>query len=472
MVAGDFSHLLLPVGVFAGAMVSGFTGFAFSAVAGAVLLHALPPGEAVPLMMVCSVLVQAIGLVSLWRHVEWRASATLVAGGLLGLPPALYVLLSADPTLFRVGFGVFLAAYAGYMLARPAVRLFQRRQGWRYDATVGLAGGLVGGLTAMPGAVLTIWCDLRGLAKERQRGLVQPYIAAMQIAALALLAMGGKLPEALIGNLLSAIAPLAAGALVGLALFGRVNDVLFRRLLLGVLLISGLAYVIPGASEPMPRNARVPTEARPTSIAIDPSGRFAYVANIKSNNISAYRIDGASGTLHPVAGSPFAAGLQPFSVALAPSGAYAVVANQFSNNLSVYQVDDQSGALRPVAGSPFPAGTRPFTVTLDPSGRFAYVANMGSSDVSAYRFDARSGALTPLAGSPFKTGRGAISVSVDPAGRFAYVANMFSNDISAYRIDRASGALTRRAVCRAHHAGLGFRGFRRPVPLRGAPRLA
>ena len=39
-------------------------GFAFSAVAGAVLLHVLPPAEAVPLMMACSIVTQAISLVA------------------------------------------------------------------------------------------------------------------------------------------------------------------------------------------------------------------------------------------------------------------------------------------------------------------------------------------------------------------------------------------------------------------------
>src|SRR5262249_38469173 len=109
-------ELLMALGVFAGAVVSGFTGFAFSAVAGAVLLHALPPSEAVPLMMICSVLVQSVCLVSLRRHIQWRGSLMLVAGGVFGLPPALYVLLHADPTSFRIGFGLFLSAYAGLML--------------------------------------------------------------------------------------------------------------------------------------------------------------------------------------------------------------------------------------------------------------------------------------------------------------------------------------------------------------------
>jgi uncharacterized membrane protein YfcA len=242
-VPGDLPQLFIALGIFAGAIVSGFTGFAFSAVAGAVLLHVLPPREAVPLMMVCSVLVQSMSLVSLRRHIEWRGSLKLILGGLAGLPPALYVLLHADPTLFRIGFGVFLAAYAAYMLLRPAVRPFRNVAAARYDALVGLAGGLVGGLTAMPGAIPTIWCDLRGLAKECQRGVVQPYITAMQIAALAFLAAELGIPATLSGEVLRSLAPLGAGTLIGLAMFGRMSDGQFRRVLLSVLLVCGLVYV-------------------------------------------------------------------------------------------------------------------------------------------------------------------------------------------------------------------------------------
>ena len=59
------SLLVVSAAVFAGALVSGFIGFAFSAVAGAMLLHVLPATEAVPLMMACSIVTQAISLVAL-----------------------------------------------------------------------------------------------------------------------------------------------------------------------------------------------------------------------------------------------------------------------------------------------------------------------------------------------------------------------------------------------------------------------
>ena len=243
-MAGDLSAVLVAAGIFAGALVSGFTGFAFSGVAGALLLHVLAPAEAVPLMMVCSLVVQAASLVALRRHIAWRASAGLVAGGLLGMPLALYALLHAAPAALRTGFGVFLATYACYMLLRPRLRLFENARGAAPDAVVGFLGGLVGGLTAMPGAIPTIWCDLRGIAKDRQRGFVQPYIAVMQVAALGLLAVQHGLPEALLGNVLFSLAPLAGGAVAGLALFGKVSDSIFRRALLCMLLASGVGYIV------------------------------------------------------------------------------------------------------------------------------------------------------------------------------------------------------------------------------------
>ena len=49
----------------------------------------------------------------------------------------------------------------------------------------------------------------------------------------------------------------------------------------------------------------------PSAVAVDPTGKFAYVGNDGSNNISAYAIDANTGALTPVTGSPFSAGLNP-----------------------------------------------------------------------------------------------------------------------------------------------------------------
>jgi uncharacterized protein len=237
------AFLVLSVGVFAGALVSGFAGFAFSAVAGATLLHVLPPGEAVPLMMMCSIAVQGASLVVLRRTMKWQGSAVFIIGGALGIPLALYLLQHVDTQTFRIGFGCFLALYSIHMLFRPAAIYLRQVGNWRYAAAVGFAGGLVGGMTAMPGALPTMWCDLHGMPKEQQRGLVQPFIAAMQIFALALMLWQHSLPAKLLTDAAFCLPGLAAGTAAGLALFGRLNDVAFRRGILGVLFFAGLALV-------------------------------------------------------------------------------------------------------------------------------------------------------------------------------------------------------------------------------------
>jgi uncharacterized membrane protein YfcA len=238
------SFLLVSAGIFAGAVVSGLMGFAFSAVAGAVLLHVLPPTEAVPLMMACSVITQSVSLVALRGSLQWRGGAGLIAGGALGLLPALYLLYHVDAKIIRVGFGVFLVAYAAWMLLRPRTECLRAAANRLRDTAVGFGGGLIGGLTAMPGAVPTIWCDLRGLPKDQSRGLVQPYIAAMQLFALALMLSRNALPAEALINVTLALPALAAGAILGIVLFRRVSDGSFRTVVLGVLAFAGVALVV------------------------------------------------------------------------------------------------------------------------------------------------------------------------------------------------------------------------------------
>jgi uncharacterized protein len=111
-----------------------------------------------------------------------------------------------------------------YMLFRPAVTLVRQAQSRRRDAIVGFAGGFVGGLTAMPGALPTIWCDLRGLPKNQQRGLVQPFIAAMQMVALLLMMSRSTLPTGMLNDFMIALPALLAGTAAGIVMFGRVNE--------------------------------------------------------------------------------------------------------------------------------------------------------------------------------------------------------------------------------------------------------
>ncbi|HEU4645661.1 MAG TPA: beta-propeller fold lactonase family protein, partial [Burkholderiales bacterium] len=98
-------------------------------------------------------------------------------------------------------------------------------------------------------------------------------------------------------------------------------------------------------------------------------------------------------------------------------------------------IDGATGALSEIAGSPFAGGGQ---LAVDPTGKFAYVATGGN--VSAYTINATTGALTGI--GAFAAGASPYRVAVDPSGQFAYAVNRGGNDISAYSIDPVTGALT------------------------------
>jgi uncharacterized membrane protein YfcA len=187
--------------------------------------------------------VQATNLVALRKNIRWKESLVLILGGLLGVPIAVWLLQTMDARTFREGFGLAVAIYAGYMLFRPSLT-YLRHMNQSRNALVGFCGGLVGGLTAMPGALPTIWCDMHGVPKNQQRGLVQPFIAAMQIFALAVLLAQRNLSSQLAVDLALSIPALLFGSALGLFAFRNVNESTFRRIILAILLSSGVLLIV------------------------------------------------------------------------------------------------------------------------------------------------------------------------------------------------------------------------------------
>jgi DNA-binding beta-propeller fold protein YncE len=217
------------------------------------------------------------------------------------------------------------------------------------------------------------------------------------------------------------------------------------------------------------------------------AGRFAYVANQGSNDISAFAIDQSTGVLIPIAGSPFAStGTGPVAVAVDPNETYLYVVNNGSNDVSVYSIDYTTGALTSsgdgittgnqptgvvidptdqylyvtnssdatvsaftlsggvataIAGSPYVTGNTPFAVKTDPGGNFLYVTNFTDGTVSVFAIGQGTGELTAISGSPFGAGAGSVAIAIDPAGTFAYVANETAASISAFSINSATGGL-------------------------------
>jgi len=190
------------------------------------------------------------------------------------------------------------------------------------------------------------------------------------------------------------------------------------------------------------------------AVAIDPTGKFAYVANNgtssgKQGNVSAFGIDPHTGALVPVPGSPFAAGSNPLRVTISPDSKFVYVINYNSRNISIFSIDPRTGVLKQVKTSPH--GTRPFPTAeaIDPTGKFVYVTHVGFGDpydhsghITGYAIGMRGGALRKARGTSKETDDYPVSAAIDTSGNFLYVPNYASQAVSAYTITASTGALS------------------------------
>jgi 6-phosphogluconolactonase len=107
-------------------------------------------------------------------------------------------------------------------------------------------------------------------------------------------------------------------------------------------------------------------------------------------------------------GSPAAAGSGSRSMTIDAKGKFLYVANETSGDVSAFTLNPASGTPSS-SGAALKADSRSFGVAVDPAGHFAYVANFGADNISIYSIEPSSGALT------------ATGVRRDRAGRLSVV---------------------------------------------------
>jgi 6-phosphogluconolactonase (cycloisomerase 2 family) len=193
-------------------------------------------------------------------------------------------------------------------------------------------------------------------------------------------------------------------------------------------------------------------------ITIDPKGRFLYCdSGAGFGGVAGFAIDGTSGALTPIAGSPFSSGGPnvPAMIAIDLTGRYLYASTSFDEaflppgyNIWAFTIDSGSGALTPVPGSPFATleNSQPDALEVDPSGRFLYVALSNAGSIAAFAIDNATGSLTPLVGSPFPTSSSqttqTYSLTIAASGKFLFAFNSNGSTVSGFALDPTSGTLT------------------------------
>ena len=243
LLDGDWVALaLILAGALAGGFVNGLTGFGTAMTALPPWLLAVEPAVAAQAISACSVASHLSTLGLIWHAINWRRLAPMLLAGLLGVPIGTWILPWLSVPTFKLAVGTIILAYCAFMLfAAGRVRLAAGGKG--PETIIGFAGGILGGIAGLSGALPTMWAALKGWPKEERRVFLQVFnltiLAAMLVASL----MQGLIGRRSVETIIVALPGTLIGARLGSLVYRRLDDRRFDRVVLVFLLLSGLSLV-------------------------------------------------------------------------------------------------------------------------------------------------------------------------------------------------------------------------------------
>jgi len=243
---------LFLLAAFMGGFASGLAGFAMGFVVSAVWLHLITPIQTTALIVGYGLWTQGYGVWKLRQSLSWRNIAPFIIGGTFGVPVGTMLLTYVEPATMRTGVGVLLVIYGIYGLVQPAFKPVQASI--TTDGSIGLVNGLLCGLTGLPGFVITVWAQARGWTKDVQRAVFQPVMLAASAVTALSLSLTGVVTVEIAKLYVLGLPALLAGLWIGFRLYGKLDDAAFRKLVLMLLLLSGLA-LIAAQAWPMMRSS-------------------------------------------------------------------------------------------------------------------------------------------------------------------------------------------------------------------------
>jgi 6-phosphogluconolactonase len=183
------------------------------------------------------------------------------------------------------------------------------------------------------------------------------------------------------------------------------------------------------------------------SINTSPDNRFAFVADLGTDNIVRYGLNPAEGRLIAAEGGALKlpAGSGPRHLSFSPDGRFAYVINELLSTVGVLAYSPATGGLtlqQTISTLPpdFHGNSTTAEVRVHPNGHFVYGSNRGHDSLTVFRVEA-DGHLTRVENIP-TGGKTPRNFNLDPTGRWLWAANQDSDSIFIFAVDGDTGHLT------------------------------
>ena len=235
--------MMVSIGAFAGGLVKGLAGFGTGLFALGWWLAVMPMNDAVSLVVIMSIFSGVQGLFIVRLSLNAADFGRFLVPALLGIGVGFALLDGVNVSLVKIIVAGLLVLFGLYFTIWRHIPKFRQRY-FLGDISTGFAGGALGAIAGLSGALPTMWCALHDWPKTRQRAIIQPFNLLIQIIVATVMIWQGRMTADIIWLALLAIPTSLIGTQVGLLTFRKLPESMFHRTLIWLILLSGTALVL------------------------------------------------------------------------------------------------------------------------------------------------------------------------------------------------------------------------------------
>jgi hypothetical protein len=243
----DPQHLVWMVGLvcFLAGLSKGGLGGTMGFLLTPLLTLVMPLNKALGLLLPVLMLADVFSVVAYWWRWETRKTWILLAGAVIGVTLAMFVLTSFPPQWLRKGLGVLAILFVGYRLFEQRIlrRLAYTSHNW-HGVLAGSLAGFTSTLAHAGGPPITVYLMLQKVSPGVFVATSALFFAVLNWIKVPYYYFGGLFDFDLLLRLIG-LAPLVVlGVWSGRWLVKHVDRLLFDRVILALLFISGVLLLI------------------------------------------------------------------------------------------------------------------------------------------------------------------------------------------------------------------------------------
>jgi uncharacterized membrane protein YfcA len=233
--------LLISLVVFLAVFTQSLTGFGSALVAMAMLPALMGIKTATPLVALLGLTIEIALLLRYHAAFHLQSVWRLAVASVAGIPVGLLVLSRLEESLVLAILGAVLVGYSLYALL--GLRL-PRLQGPAWAYGTGFLAGMLGGAYNTSGPPVVIYGDAQRWPPPEFKSNLQGFFFVTSLVVIAGHTLSGNLAHSVWLSYLLVLPAVILGILLGTRLDGRIDPVLFRKLVLVLLIVMGMRMIL------------------------------------------------------------------------------------------------------------------------------------------------------------------------------------------------------------------------------------